>query len=66
MRLLGALEHAAPDPLGGLPLEAAAAPALREMGLETALAVVPTDRETQTQAGMVIAGHAGPHTWRPR
>lgn len=64
MRLLAELENAAPDPLGGLPLEAAAAPALREMGLETALAVVLTDRETQTQAGIVIAGHAGPHTWR--
>jgi diguanylate cyclase (GGDEF)-like protein len=64
MRLLEELEDAAPDPLGGLPLEAAAAPALREMGLETALAVVLTDRETLTQAGIVIAGHAGPHTWR--
>ncbi|HEY1865636.1 MAG TPA: tetratricopeptide repeat protein, partial [Candidatus Acidoferrales bacterium] len=65
VRLLAQLEHAAPDPLGGLPLTAAAAPALREMGLETALAVALTDPETQTHAGMVIAGHAGPHTWRP-
>ncbi|HEY1866323.1 MAG TPA: GGDEF domain-containing protein, partial [Candidatus Acidoferrales bacterium] len=65
VRLLAQLEHAAPDPLGGLPLMAAAAPALREMGLETALAVALTDPETQTHAGMVIAGHAGPHTWRP-
>ncbi len=64
VRLLAQLDEAAPDALGGLPLEAAAAPALREMGLATALAVVLTDRQTQAQAGMVILGHADPHTWR--
>jgi diguanylate cyclase (GGDEF)-like protein len=65
VRLLAQLEHAVPDPLGGLPLTAASAPVLREMGLETSLAVALTDPETQAQAGMVIAGHAGPHAWRP-
>ena len=65
MRLLVQLDRAAPDGLGGLPLEAAAAPVLREMGLETALGVVLTDPESRTQAGMVIVGHAAPHAWRP-
>jgi len=65
IRLLGELERAAPDALGGLPLDAAAAPALRELGLRTALGVILTDRETQKQAGLVIAGYAAAHTWRP-
>jgi diguanylate cyclase (GGDEF)-like protein len=48
-----------------LPLEAAAAPVLREMGLETALAVQLTDKETRALAGMLVAGHAAPHRWKP-
>ena len=65
VRLIGQIEHAAPDALGGLPLEAAAAPALKEMGLETALGVQLTDPETQTPAGMLIVGFAAPHAWKP-
>ena len=65
VRLIGQIERAAPDPLGGLPLEAAAAPILREMGLETSLGVQLTDPETQSPAGMMIVGFAGPHTWKP-
>src|SRR2546425_246542 len=65
VRLLGQLERAAPDSLGGLPLEAAAAPVLREMGLETALGVPLTDKETQAPAGMLVAGCAAPPQWKP-
>ncbi len=65
VRLLADFEHAAPDSLGGLPLDAAASPTLRELKLETALGVVLTDRDTQTAAGMVVAGYAAPHAWRP-
>ncbi|MFY9585536.1 MAG: tetratricopeptide repeat protein [Candidatus Acidiferrales bacterium] len=65
VRLLGQIERASPDSLGGLPLEAAAAPVLREMGLETALAVQLTDKETRALAGMLVAGHAAPHRWKP-
>jgi diguanylate cyclase (GGDEF)-like protein len=64
VRLLAQLERAVPDSLGGLSLEAAAAPVLRELGLETIFGVVLTDRETQTQAGMVVAGSAAPRAWR--
>ena len=46
-------------------LDAAAAPALKEMGLETALGVQLTDPETQTPAGMLIVGLGGPHVWKP-
>jgi diguanylate cyclase (GGDEF)-like protein len=65
IRLLADLERAAPDALGGLPMDAAASPALRELKMTTALGVVLTDRETQSHAGMVIAGYATPHVWRP-
>jgi diguanylate cyclase (GGDEF)-like protein len=65
VRLLGHVERAAPDPLGGLPLEAAASPILKETGLETALGVQLTDPETQTPAGMMIVGFSAPHTWKP-
>jgi diguanylate cyclase (GGDEF)-like protein len=65
VRLIGQIERASPDPLGGLPLEAAAAPILREMGLETSLGVQLTDPETQSPAGMMIVGFAGPHAWKP-
>src|SRR5579862_3920373 len=65
VRLIGQIERATPDALGGLPLEATAAPVLREMGLETSLGVQLTDPETQSPAGMIIVGFAGPHTWKP-
>jgi diguanylate cyclase (GGDEF)-like protein len=65
VRLIGQLERATPDPLGGLPLEATASPILREMGLETTLGVQLTDPETQTPAGMMIVGFAGAHAWKP-
>ena len=65
VRLIGQIERAKPDSLGGLPLEANAAPILKEMGLDTSLGVQLTDPETQCPAGMMIAGFAGPHTWKP-
>jgi diguanylate cyclase (GGDEF)-like protein len=65
VRLIGHLERAVPDALGGLPLEATAAPILREMGLETSLGVQLTDPETQSPAGMMIVGFAAPHSWKP-
>lgn len=65
VKLFSQLDKAAPDALGGLPLHAAAAPILRELGLETVLGVALMDRERQTQAGMVVAGYAAPHQWRP-
>jgi len=65
VRLIGQIEHTPPDSMGGLPLDAAAASSLTEMGLETALGVQLTDPETQTPAGMLIVGFAGPHAWKP-
>jgi len=65
VRLIGQIEHATPDALGGFLLEAAASPALKEMGLETALGVQLKDPESQTPAGMLIVGFAGSHSWKP-
>ena len=58
------MEGAVPDTLGGLLLDAAVIPVLREMGLEAILGVFLTDRETRSQAGMVIVGSAAPRGWR--
>jgi diguanylate cyclase (GGDEF)-like protein len=65
VRLIGQTERAIPDSLGGLPLDAAATPLLREMGLETSLGVQLTDPERQSPAGMMIVGFAAPHSWKP-
>jgi diguanylate cyclase (GGDEF)-like protein len=65
VRLIGLIEHATPDSLGGLCLEATTSPVLGELGLETAQGVQLSDPETQTPAGMVIVGFAGAHTWKP-
>ncbi|MFZ0820312.1 MAG: tetratricopeptide repeat protein [Candidatus Acidiferrales bacterium] len=65
MRLIAQMERAAPDSMGGLPLEVAAAPVLKEIGLATALAVALMDKDTQTAAGMLIVGRAETYTWKP-
>jgi diguanylate cyclase (GGDEF)-like protein len=65
VRLIGQIERATPDALGGFPLHAADTPSLREMGLETVLAVQLNDPELQAPAGMLIACFAAPHTWKP-
>src|SRR3981189_3861982 len=64
VRLIGQIERALPDALGGFPLHAAAPPALKEMGLETVLGVQLTDPATPAPAGMLIAGFAAPHTMK--
>jgi diguanylate cyclase (GGDEF)-like protein len=63
--LLSQIERAVPDSLGGLALDAAAAPVLKEMGLETALGVALTDKETLAPAGMLVVAHAQAHKWKP-
>jgi diguanylate cyclase (GGDEF)-like protein len=65
LRIVSQLERAAPDSMGGLPLDAAAAPILREVGLATALGVSLMDKETQAPAGIILVGHAEGHKWKP-
>ena len=53
------------DSLGGVELRGANAPVLRELGMESALGVVLTDKETQAVAGTLIIGDPGPRQWKP-
>ena len=59
------VSKATPDSLGGIELHAASAPGLRDLGLESALAVELTDKETQAPAGALLVGDAGPRKWKP-
>jgi diguanylate cyclase (GGDEF)-like protein len=63
--LLALMEKAEPDELGGLMVESGDGSVLAELGLESALGVIITDKETQAPAGMLIVGHARRHKWRP-
>jgi len=55
----------APDALGGIELHASNCPGLPELGLETALAVQLTDKETQGASGVLLVGDAGARKWKP-
>jgi diguanylate cyclase (GGDEF)-like protein len=63
--IAGLLAQAAPDSMGAIPLDAATVPALREFGLESALGVVLTDKETQASSGALLVGDALARKWRP-
>jgi diguanylate cyclase (GGDEF)-like protein len=63
--LLAQVEKTPPDELGGLILEDATGPALKDLGLRTAMGVRITDRETQQSAGMLIVGQSEPRKWKP-
>jgi diguanylate cyclase (GGDEF)-like protein len=56
---------ATPDALGGIELNAATTPALGELGLESALAVELTDKESQASGGVLLVGDAGARKWKP-
>jgi diguanylate cyclase (GGDEF)-like protein len=63
--LLAQMEKAEPDELGGLKVEAGDGSILQEMGLQTAMAVMITDKETQMPAGMLVVGYSDDHKWKP-
>ena len=63
--IVGLVSRASPDALGGIDLSAASTPALRELGLESALGVVLTDKETQAPGGALLVGDAGSRKWKP-
>lgn len=54
-----------PDPLGGIELTSASAPALGGFGLESALGILLTDKETQASAGVLLVGDASARKWKP-
>ncbi len=58
------VSKAAPDSLGGIELRSSTSPELREFGLETALGVVLTDKETQAPSGAMLAGDTVGRKWK--
>lgn len=63
--IVGLLSKVSPDSLGGVELQASSTPALRELGLESALGVLLTDKETQTPSGALLVGDANTRKWKP-
>lgn len=63
--LLAQMEKAQPDELGGLVLQRTPGSILAELGLETAMGVNISDKETQQPAGMLIVGYDDDHKWKP-
>ena len=65
LSLVSAVSAAAPDALGGVQLHSSSFPSLAELGVECALGVILTDKETQSNAGALIAADAKGRTWKP-
>jgi diguanylate cyclase (GGDEF)-like protein len=63
--IAGMVAKVAPDSLGGVELQAATLPALRELGLESALGVMLTDKETQAPSGALLIGDVRTRRWKP-
>jgi diguanylate cyclase (GGDEF)-like protein len=54
-----------PDGLGGVDLQLGIVPGLKELGLESALGVMLTDKETQAQSGALLVGDSKTRKWKP-
>ncbi len=54
-----------PDDLGGIQLTASSAPVLRELGVESALAVVLQDKEAGAQSGILLVADKSARKWKP-
>jgi diguanylate cyclase (GGDEF)-like protein len=63
--IIALISKASPDPLGGIQLQASGTPGLRDLGLESALAVALTDKETQISSGALMVGDEGARKWKP-
>ena len=66
LKLLGLVYQYSFDSSGTVAIEAASTPGLREVGLESALAIQLTDKDKQTDAGLLVVQQADrPRKWRP-
>jgi diguanylate cyclase (GGDEF)-like protein len=63
--VVGLIAQVTPDALGGFELHAANMAGLREVGLESALGVMLTDKETQAQSGALLIGDSKARKWKP-
>jgi diguanylate cyclase (GGDEF)-like protein len=62
--VVGLISQVTPDSLGGFELHASNFASLREVGLESALGVMLTDKETQEQSGALLIGDAKARRWK--
>ncbi|HEX4075055.1 MAG TPA: diguanylate cyclase [Candidatus Acidoferrales bacterium] len=53
-----------PDDLGGIQLTVSSAPVLRELGVESALAVVLQDKEAGAQSGILLVADQSTRKWK--
>ena len=63
--LTGAVLRGSPDAVGAVPLDPGAIPALADLGVGSALAVILTDKESPSASGMLLVGDTGPRKWKP-
>ncbi|HUO35586.1 MAG TPA: diguanylate cyclase [Candidatus Acidoferrum sp.] len=63
--VIGMVSRAAPDALGGVELHASTMQELAALGVQSALGVVLTDKETQAGAGAILVGVAASRKWKP-
>jgi len=63
--VLALASKAIPDQMGGIGLSVKDAPSLGEIGIDSALAVLLTDKETQAPAGTLLVGDTHPRKWKP-
>ncbi|HEV2298135.1 MAG TPA: tetratricopeptide repeat protein [Candidatus Acidoferrales bacterium] len=64
-KVAAALGKAAPDALGGISAQVNVVPDLRSMGVDAALGVSLTDKDTQALAGLLFVGDALSRQWEP-
>jgi diguanylate cyclase (GGDEF)-like protein len=62
--VVGLISQVTPDSLGGFELHASSIASLRDVGLESALGVMLTDKETQAQSGALLIGDAKARKWK--
>jgi diguanylate cyclase (GGDEF)-like protein len=63
--LAATISHASPDALGAIGLDPSGTPGLQELGLESALAVVLTDKDATAPAGALLVGDSTQRKWKP-
>jgi diguanylate cyclase (GGDEF)-like protein len=63
--VVAAATQNAPDSLGAIELQSSSVPELNELGLESALAVVLADKESQEPAGALLVGDTAARAWKP-
>jgi diguanylate cyclase (GGDEF)-like protein len=63
--VVGLISQVTPDSLGGFELHATNMSSLRDVGLESALGVMLTDKETQAQSGALLIGDSKARKWKP-